>query len=294
MSKPVIPIPMLPTDLTLNENLIEVVLNDLKDWCYETKIDGFRIMTCCYPDHIECYTRNGNRVEKLEHYLINHLNWKLFSGYIVDGEVFDTDVRKTASTVRGPNPILNLYYYIFDLIPIKYAEINDPTPLIDRKKVLYDLFRKASPSKYMIAIKYRRVYGKPDTVKDQLFELAAKMVDRGYEGIVIKKLHSPYEHKRTLDWLKVKKLYSLDLRCVGVVESKSHPGILGVIQVDACGTICNVGTGFTYEQRLKFWNNPKLIVGKIVEVRFMERTPAGKLRMPVFVRIRDDKQHPDC
>jgi len=61
-----------------------------------------------------------------------------------------------------------------------------------------------------------------------------------------------------------------------VIEHKSNP--------------VNVGSGFTLDERQKFYANPTFIVGKIISVRYFEETPPndeGKisLRFPTFVAL---------
>jgi len=288
------PIAMLPTDLTMHEELIEVVLAHPNKWTFEPKVDGFRLLTMVYKDHLECYTRNQNRLEKVEAYLARNMNWGPFTNYIVDGEIFEDNIRQTMSIVTGPLPITRLQYYIFDIIPIQYSIKDYTVPLQERRQLLKHLYNEAHPTKFIIRMPFYNVRKRPEQIKDYLFDTANKFVAKGYEGIVIKRYDSPYEHRRTLYWLKVKKVYSLDLRCIRVVESKNHPGLMGAIVVDVCGVPSMVGSGFTYQQRVEFWHHPDHIVGKIVEVKFFEKTPNGKLRHPVFVRIRDDKTRPDC
>jgi len=285
---------MLPTDLTMHEELIEVVLAHHDKWTFEPKIDGFRMMTCCYDDHIECWTRNHNRVEKLEQYFLKNMNWKKFAGYIVDGEIYENNIRRTISIVSGPETITKLQYYMFDLFPIEYADRLYTTPLRDRRKKLDKLYKEGDPSRYMIRVPYYPVNAPLKKEKEYILDLGTKYVQKGYEGIVIKRYDSPYEHKRTKMWLKVKKVYSLDLRCIKVVESKTKPGMVGALMVDVCGVNCLVGSGLSQKQRFDFWYHPEQVVNHIVEVKFFEKTPAGKLRHPVFVRIRDDKSRPDC
>jgi ATP-dependent DNA ligase len=65
---------------------------------------------------------------------------------------------------------------------------------------------------------------------------------------------------------------------------------LGNFIVDVDGVKVNVGEGITDKQRDEFWQNKNKLIGKIIEVKFQEKTPDGSLRFPRFVRHRMDKE----
>ncbi|HET7733344.1 MAG TPA: hypothetical protein VFK73_05835, partial [Paludibacter sp.] len=57
---------------------------------------------------------------------------------------------------------------------------------------------------------------------------------------------------------------------------------------------CNCGSGFSQDERVKYWNNPELLIDKIVTIRYfgVSKNDGGTygLRFPTWTgRIRDDK-----
>ena len=52
------------------------------------------------------------------------------------------------------------------------------------------------------------------------------------------------------------------------------------------------GTGLKNKERAELANDA--LYPLVVEVRFFERFPSGKLQSPVFVRVRDDKKPDEC
>lgn len=96
----------------------------------------------------------------------------------------------------------------------------------------------------------------------------------GYEGLVLWTADKIY---------KVKKEYTEDLIVRGIIPGKGkHAGKMGALVTDAC----NVGTGFKDEERVAL--NTEDIIGKVIEVKFMEKTEGNKLRHPRFVKLRPD------
>lgn len=151
-----------------------------------------------------------------------------------------------------------------------------------------------------------------------------KIGKKGGEGVVLKERQSPYsEGERTSDWLKVKHWRSDDAVVVGYTKGKdsraSTFGALILAQRDKKGKWRYIGktSGFTnqelqdYLKRLrrtrirnsplatedvhevdnvKAWVKPKIVI----EVKYYEKTPSGRLRFPSYMRERHDKQPRDC
>jgi hypothetical protein len=119
-----------------------------------------------------------------------------------------------------------------------------------------------------------------------------------YEGIIVKDPLAPYKPTRNYGWMKVKGCQTTDLEVCGSFEHRQDPKLLGGFFVkDATGRhICEVGGGFTAEERIRFGNGEYFAANcmyRIIEVEYQDITPAGSLRNPVFVRFRDDKADAD-
>ena len=65
--------------------------------------------------------------------------------------------------------------------------------------------------------------------------------------------------------------------------------MLGGLDVDFNGVVTQVGSGFADHQRTMYWQNKLSVIGKMVEVKYQNKTPDGKLRFGVFIRFRPDK-----
>ena len=141
--------------------------------------------------------------------------------------------------------------------------------------------------------------------------------EHGLEGVVGKRATSKYESRRSGDWVKWKVVDASDFLICGSTEGDRHglgALIFGEHRDGKLVWAGNVGTGFdrkmveTVFEALKpletakcpFPTRPKMPGEKIVwvkpelvcEVRFSNRTREGRLRAPVFLRLREDLDPP--
>jgi len=129
---------------------------------------------------------------------------------------------------------------------------------------------------------------KTNPTNEWLQRMMEKYVAMGHEGIVIRK---------GVNWLKVVPLLMADVRVLGMTVGKGkYEGIMGSIST-AHGKVGSVmkqedvnGNEIgDLEFRRYLWEHRHELHGKIIQVGYREKTEAGKLRFPKFVRIRWDK-----
>lgn len=87
--------------------------------------------------------------------------------------------------------------------------------------------------------------------------------------------------------IKIKVQETWDTEVTGILLGKGkYDSMVGAL-VTSLG---NVGSGLTDHQRYIDWKNPTAgWVGKMIEIKGMGLTKDGKIRHPVFVRLREDK-----
>lgn len=111
-----------------------------------------------------------------------------------------------------------------------------------------------------------------------------------WEGIVLKLKKGPYQNKRSGDWCKSKKWYTIDSPVIGWEfgkKGKKYSNLLGkLICQTPDGKEFGVGSGFTDQERIDFLKNTP----KLIEVKYQEITKDGIPRFPIFIRVREDKQ----
>ena len=142
-------------------------------------------------------------------------------------------------------------------------------------------------------------------------DVCNKLVEAGgYDGLI---LRDPQGQWRKGDRgtggeiIKIKRKLSFDLRVTGVEEGKGkHTGRVGALLVDFNGQTLRVGTGFSDDERNRWWaarngphRNPHYcssdqIIGAIVEIEAMDYSSDGLLREPRLKGLRLDKTEPDA
>jgi bifunctional non-homologous end joining protein LigD len=144
--------------------------------------------------------------------------------------------------------------------------------------------------------------------------------EQGLEGVMAKRASSPYEQRRSRNWLKVKVRPEQEFVVAGYTKGQGRRTRLGslvlaVQEASELRWVGNVGTGFTEKtldellERLRplerkdsplsqvpkmprvkktdiVWVEPDVVV----EVQFAEWTHDGHLRAPAFLGFRDDKR----
>ena len=100
-----------------------------------------------------------------------------------------------------------------------------------------------------------------------------------------------YLGKKTNRLMKFKTMLSQDCKVVGLYEGEGkHEGRMsGLKLIQENGLACDVGSGFTDEDRIVIWNDPSCAVGRTAEIKFQELSNDGILRFPVFLRWRNEK-----
>lgn len=270
------------------------------EFILSTKLDGCRCVLINREEGPEFYSRQGQVFEGLIQ-LEEEAN-KLPKGYVYDGELLlnkegleSKDLyRETVKVVGSDSKKKNLIFNVFDILPIKdfengYCEENSK----QRKQRLHNYLNQNLEWFKEVKNLYE------GTDKKEIQKWLDKITSEGGEGVMINLSNSPYECKRTKGLLKVKKMQTCDVLVYGVEEGKGlNKGCLGAAKVwflgpDGKQYSCDVGGGYTQEQRIDFWKNPKKLIGKIIEISYFEISSNQQgiysLRFPVFKYIRDDK-----
>jgi len=115
------------------------------------------------------------------------------------------------------------------------------------------------------------------------------------EGIVLKKIGTPYTYGKSKNWRKLKFKKEADTVVLGYVKGKGKREGIGTLRVGVYDSkthkvreVAKVGTGFTDEELADL--KRKIDSGKKVfaKVEYMKVGSRGRLRAPVFVGERED------
>ena len=163
-------------------------------WVHEIKHDGIRLQIHARGKRVGLYTMTGVDwtarypwiVEDVARLNVRHAI--LDAEGCCDGDNSITDFERLMARVYDASA----YAYAFDLLTLDGEDIRSQ-PLADRKDALAKLLRRAKPG-----IRYcGHLSGDGRIVFDQACKL-------GLEGIVSKRLNSPYRSGKVKSWLKTK------------------------------------------------------------------------------------------
>ncbi len=301
---------------------------DGSEWLFEIKWDGYRAVAFIENGKVRLVSRNQNELTTRYPELKDLARFIQAKNAILDGEVVALDDEGKASfslmqqrtgfrpggkraAAKADVPVL---YYAFDLL---YLDGEDwrKVPLEERKRKLASIVKTGDSLRYS------------DHYEEQgkaLFEVAKS---KGLEGIVAKKRESVYEERRSREWLKIKIRHRVECVVGGFTEpegSRAHFGSLVLGLYDTQGRLIHVGqagSGFNQKSLGEIWKTLKKLQTKknpfygevealrkvswvkpelVAEIEYAEWTggaSAGsgpKLRAPVFLGLRDDKEPTEC
>jgi bifunctional non-homologous end joining protein LigD len=253
------------------------------DWLFERKFDGIRLLAYKRGADVRLYSRN--RISQDLPDLATAIARLPVHDVILDGE-------RTWDGRRG--------YHVFDILWLNGRDVT--TLPIEERRALLKSLPFESPM--------RRV----ELVEDaRPWELASR---EGWEGVIAKRRGSPYEHRRSKHWLKMKCEASQEFVVGGFTDPQGARLGLGALLIGYYqnGDLVfagKIGTGFDTRLLLDLrrrldaierpespftratglprirahWVRPEIVV----QVAFIEWTVHGKLRHPRLVGVRADK-----
>jgi len=257
------------------------------DWLFERKFDGIRLLAYKQGSKVRLFSRNQ---------LPQHLPAvaAAVAKLPVDEVILDGEVAWDGESG----------YHVFDILWLNGKPVT-ALPLEDRRALLKTL--PFSPP-------LRRVTLLQD---DNPWERASR---EGWEGVIAKRRGSPYEHRRSKHWLKMKCEASQELVVGGFTDPQGARVGLGALLVgyyesDDFVFAGKIGTGFDTKLLLDLrkrlnaieipaspftkakglprlrahWVRPDIVV----QVAFIEWTVHGKLRHPRLIAVRFDKNARD-
>jgi len=249
----------------------------------EVKLDGVRVITVVRADgRVDMFSRNGKELNNFPHIVEQISNVIKTEGtnknmdVVLDGEIMSSsfqDLMKQVhrkSDVQSDDAILNL----FDVLPLEDFEKGiynkDQTTRSQMVKFWVETNQSLLPNVTYVANELVDLDTKAG--QKRFKAINQKAIDGGYEGIMIKEPLAPYECKRSVAWLKLKPFIEVSLEVVDVEEGTGkNIGRLGAIVCsgtdDGKEIQVNVGSGFSDNDRISFWDSRDRLPGQIVEVR---------------------------
>src|SRR6185436_18174357 len=281
---------------------------DGDEWLHEIKHDGYRIVARLGEGEVQLVSRNGKDWTK-EFPQVARAVLRLPAGTVLlDGEVaavlpggatsFQALQRRA---MAGAAPLV---YFVFDLLHLDGWDLRG-VRLEERKTVLRRLLGSAPPALCF-----------SDHVRGQGPAFFEKAREAGLEGVVSKRANAPYREGRGGDWRKAKCRLSQEVVIGGWTLPSDGRASIGALHVGVHedGQLVyagKVGSGFSERllddlfRRLEArkrdscpfasvpaemrrgarWVEPDLVA----QVEFTEYTDDGRMRQPVFLGLREDR-----
>lgn len=275
-----------------------------KDWVFEIKYDGYRMIAFVQNGKVKLLSRNKVDYTSKFKDICESLKNIDEEAFVVDGEIvaFDdkgrSDFGLLQEGIKKGNG--NFHFVIFDLLALNNEDLRNH-PLKERKTKLERLLFKAREN---------LIYSSHVEKGKESFEFAKK---NNLEGIIAKKLSASYSGKRSEDWLKIK-CYLRQEFVIGGFTTSSKNEVLSAILVgyydkNQLTFVGKVGTGFSESMKKELHNKFKKLIRKsnpfsqeikeknvtwltpslVAEVQFAEFTKENVLRQPSFLGLRKDK-----
>lgn len=248
----------------------------------------------------QLYARSGEPYTGLNH-ILDELSqfgedMLVFDGELtlVDkGDLSDNEAFRVATGIINSDATdkSRISFTIFDALPTKeFEEGHSQDGYKKRRECLDSIATMLSRSECVSVLPV--LYEGTD--HSQINLLLDKMVAEDKEGLMVN-LDVPYQCKRHNGILKVKRFYTMDLPIIRCEEGSGRlAGKLGAFVLNFKGNEVSVGSGFTDEERLLFWEVRERLTDLLCEVKYKEiscdkKTGADSLQFPVYVCLRTDK-----
>lgn len=299
-----------------------------KGWCFELKYDGYRILTRVHKGRARLHTRNGHDwTHRLPTLAKSIESQKLPDGWY-DGEIVMLDAqgrpnfqalqnafelsgagaeKRSASTPNDQNKTASVgpVYFLFDLPWLEGQDLR-ALPLRERQHHLARILNEVDDPSLRLS----------GVFTSDARDMLRSACELGLEGIIGKRLDSPYVSGRSGHWIKLKCGERQEFVIGGYTEPQGGRQGLGALLLgyfDEEGGLQyagKVGSGFSDKtletlhsqlSRLQtssspfspapkeprsHWVKPKLAA----EVAFSQWTQTGRIRHAVFQGLREDKR----
>lgn len=287
------------------------------EWSYEIKFDGYRIMARIDHDEVKLFTRNGHDwTHKLPRQAQALAALGLESAWL-DGEMVVANEQGVPDFQALQNAFDsgrsgNILYYLFDMPYLNGVDLRE-VPVEERRVALSTVL---NPNKDPL-LRFS------DSFSEEPQALLNSACQMQMEGLIGKRLGTPYVSRRSSDWIKLKCKHRQEFVVVGFTDPKGSRNAFGALLLGLhdrdSGELRyagKVGTGFNettlkriYEQlkplqtkKIPVVNPPSGFDAKgvhwlkptlLAEVAFAEMTKEGSVRHAVFHGLRDDKPAED-
>lgn len=292
-----------------------------KDWLFEIKYDGVRVLADRRGDAVTLTGRNGTVITARYPEIVAALRALPVDRFVIDGEIVAMDETGKPSFGRlqarmgltNPHdvergmatvPVVGVF---FDCLALAGGDLRRLT-LLARKECLSLLLPPLGPVHY------------GDHILAQGAAFFEAACEQRLEGVVGKKIDSMYAGGRSREWIKVKCQRRQEFVIGGYTDPQGSRGYFGALHLGLYDGpdlvyVSKVGTGFDDASLKNVWDVLQSLMRQtspfdkggppgrghhwveprlVCEVRFVEWTHDGGIRHPTFLGLRPDMRPEDC
>src|SRR5688500_6830369 len=185
------------------------------EWVFERKLDGIRCLAVKDGGRTRLYSRNELSMNDRYPSLVAALDADPADGFVIDGEA----VAFVGGRDRfGGGEGSELFYYVFDVLVADGRDVR-ALPLEERRHQLETVLRWKDPLR----------------ITEQVTGDGAALLEQacgdGWEGLIAKRLGTPYVSTRSRDWLKLKCTRAQELVVGGFTAPRGSRTDLGALLV---------------------------------------------------------------
>jgi len=253
----------------------------------QPKLDGHRCTSQNDGGVVTMWSRTRKPILSIPHIVEKLENCYLADRF--DGELYNHDYRNNfedlTSFIRQEEPKEGyeaVQYHVYDLALPNLTNY-DRYLLLENLRPLF----KNSPIHIVETIIVNN--------EDELYAYLDDCLARGYEGCMARNFEGKYQYKRSYDLQKLKKFDDDEFRIVNIkVGNKGSMAGKAVFICEKYRDEQPLPDGETFDCKLrgnmdeltKYADDPSLVIGKILTVKFQGYTKYGKPRFPVGERFR--------
>jgi DNA ligase-1 len=229
------------------------------------------------------YARSGDAMPvQLSHILIEaertYKDLHLTEAIELDGELFTTKfsfnklnglIKRQTVTKEDIEERKNIKYHLYDVMKKEGYEVRYP-------------FIQKFASENIELIPNYEIIATDENIKKWL----EKFLSEGHEGLMIRQLGMPYDHKRSWQLVKVKVFEDEEFELIGFEEDKRGNFVGSFVVTDGTHTFNAGASGQGEEERTYMWNHPEEFIGKMATICFFGRSEYGVPRFPKFKGIK--------
>ena len=245
----------------------------------QPKLDGMRCIAIKVGNEVTLWTRTRKPITSCKH-IADEIAAKVSGDVILDGELYNheykNDFEKIVSAAKkqeATEAVLKIQYHVYDMVVQE--------DFLTRIRMLGLLTIESDIVHVVKTVSVKTAEDVPATYE--------KFAAQGYEGAMLRNLVGKYEHRRSVNLIKVKKFSEEEFIVVGADEGRGKlAGHLGSFVVkNEAGDTFNVKMSGDQSLSKEYWENKENYLGQKVTVQFQGLTKYNIPRFPIGKAVRN-------